>query len=418
MKYFNLPAINPEKIIHAVLMIAWVFFLFSSSGLRKLLIDRIYKTKLVVALMALYLTWRLISGLVSDESTYYFQLKTLGFEVFNYFSLYFIALSAWGSFEDARKFIIAIVITTTAVLAITVVESQTQHIYFAKYANVQEDATGRLAETIREKYRAGKYRVQANMEHPLVLAEYLMLAAPLFLYIALRQRKAFIKLLTGTAIMVLFFAIYKTDSRAALSALMMLVVLSPIIFLYSKYARKRGELFSITLVIFLAFLVLTVPLALESVFRIISGDLMAGSASTESRIYMIDKGIPLIDASPLFGYGIGVGGAKVGYILVSGLYSIDNYYLTIALDSGLPALLLLIAIKLYFLFKAGRLLLNHNAYDMYALSAIIVSLVGFFVMRSILTIPTNYWLVYILFAMIVLLDKNQGPHHAGQHGKI
>jgi hypothetical protein len=400
-RFSGFPALSPQKLALATLLIVWAVSLLISADMRIRLRERIALIRPLLVALIFLAAWRLLTVFSGDTTYWYFPLKTAISEILAYYLPFFVGLSALRSLKDVRAFLFLVCAGVALVCALAVYEAAISKNLFANYISLDEDYTGRLTETVREKYRAGKYRVQASFEHPLVLAEFLVVALPILVYLTLTTRRLLARILPFVLIPLSAFVVYKTDSRAGMSALIVIAALTPMLHALRVHRERRDYRSTLGLLVIPAVLVAS-PLLAEIIFGVISGEIVAGSAAADARAVMLHRGLPLILDQPLLGYGVDRGGRLVGVIISGGLYSIDNYFLSLALDSGLPAFLCYSFVLGYLALQAGRLAWHLGPHDRSLAVFLLLSVVGFGIMRAILSIPSNAWIFFLLGACIVV----------------
>jgi hypothetical protein len=121
-------------------------------------------------------------------------------------------------------------------------------------------------------------------------------------------------------------------------------------------------------------------------------------------------GISKILKRPALGYGVGLGNSELFYVVKNDTStqtspSTDNYYLTLILDSGIPASGLFVVtlgcfcwlgIKIYFIRDGEAELLA---------GMLGLSVLGIAVVKSVLSIDYNLLFMYLSFAMLIVLKE-------------
>ena len=412
-RFPGMPAINPEKILFVVLIFSWFWCALKDQETREKLVNLSRFALFPILCIILFIVWRGVTAFVGDLPPL-LGLKVVVTELLSYFIFFLIAYSCWDRVDHFKSFVYVVVLSATVVGLIGVYESSLSRNLFAQYVSLENDVTGRLTETLREKFRAGKYRVQSTAEHPLVLAEFMVIAFSCGLFLFAESKRLSHKFLLVMFLVLSTYIVYKTDSRAALTTLVFISAIFICLFSIRR-SRANSSIVGMIYGVMVPVAMLLIPIVVVIGQKIVSGDIMQGSASLSARQFMLDKGIPLVLDSPFVGYGVGQGGEKVGYVLDSGLYSIDNYYLTVALDSGLIALILYISILLWLGLHIFKLSLHKTSLGVVAIG-VFLTFIGFVTMRSILTIPTNSWLFFSVMGAVPMMMKmacgfNFNPPH-------
>ena len=88
-----------------------------------------------------------------------------------------------------------------------------------------------------------------------------------------------------------------------------------------------------------------------------------------------------------------------------GRISIDSYYLSLVLDSGVPALVAFVLLLSYFVFKGLRCSLTNRSDAALLAGMFSISVLGMLVMKLILSLSQNLPLLYLACAMILVLSE-------------
>jgi hypothetical protein len=194
-----------------------------------------------------------------------------------------------------------------------------------------------------QKIRDGVFRAQSVHTHPLSLGEHLAMMTPFALAFAVSASSRKHRLLWMLALLVLFVGALATSSRAALIVAPFALVVTVAIFSGRALRRFAGSPLRPVAGLLALVLVAASPLALAGAYRITVGQAGASTAnSSESRIDQIEMALPKIAKRPVAGYGSGRAARVLGYW--GRTLTVDNYYLTLALDLGIPGPLCLVGL--------------------------------------------------------------------------
>ena len=151
----------------------------------------------------------------------------------------------------------------------------------------------------------------------------------------------------------------------------------------------------------LATLLLASPL--QGLFDLlIRGDTTAEQMSTNVRAEMLSNGLRALAERPLIGYGDGRSPDIAGLVGRHGVRTIDNFYLSVAVDFGVVGLALLFGLLLVAVATMTAAIGNattaagRNLQSAYVATAIAV-LVG----QTVITVPDNMAIFYLLLALAV-----------------
>jgi len=264
--------------------------------------------------------------------------------------------------------------------------------------------------------RDSQYRVKATFHHPLLLAEYLVCMLPLLFYRFGRAR-----VLERAALAVLLamivWVIFKAQSRSAIVTALLVTLAFAGVFLARSFARKRLDARTVLSLLAIPLLLVFLAAAYAYVFELAVGRSRAEYASSIARLAMLAQGIPLLLAKPVFGYGIGNGPLTLGFLSERGKITLDNYYLSLTLDSGIPALVLLLALMVWAVNRGLRSVFAKDRGNAYMGAALSISVLAFAVMKSILATEHNFPLFFILLgALLVLRSQAATLEPASAHG--
>lgn len=206
-------------------------------------------------------------------------------------------------------------------------------------ANLLSPFIGDDAEWLRNvqsfKVRDGVFRVQATHTHPLSLGEHMAFTAPLALGFALAARKLPARALWAAAFGALVIAAIATSSRGAIIVIVLSVAAMTGLLVWRALKRVSASRWRpLAGLAFMAAVVIS-PLAAVSAYGSISGKGGVSAAnSTQSRLDQIEMAWPKIMKRPVGGYGSGRSARVLGYW--GRTLTLDNYYLSLALDLGFP----------------------------------------------------------------------------------
>jgi len=128
------------------------------------------------------------------------------------------------------------------------------------------------------------------------------------------------------------------------------------------------------------------------------------------RVVQLQKGIPLVVNNYLLGYGPG-NAASILNVGDANLPTIDNYYLSLSLESGIVSLLIFIIILLLFLKKTFNYMSNTSDISSKICSACFYSLIAFSISLSVLSLKVNFPFIFIIFAFVLVLENYKIEHN-------
>lgn len=253
----------------------------------------------------------------------------------------------------------------------------------------------------------GAHRVQASYTTSLGFAEFLALTTPFVLHWAVHAQRLLHRLAALCLLPLIFWTILLTDSRLGVVGFFLSLLFYLFIHGVMKWRSERRGLLGPAIV--LAYPLLFAGFLLSTVFigrlgRMIWGG-GAQSYSTQARIEQYDKGLTLFLQNP-FGYGIGRGGATLGFTNQAGVGTIDTYYLLILLEYGAIGFLLFYGLFLAALWKSAHILLKSpppGGSEEGLLIPLVISLGNWIVIKSIFAQPDNHPLAFAMLGMTAAL---------------
>ena len=405
IKIGALPGLNLQRIFIILLIISWLFSLLSSPRCYNELLNTIKTYRYLVLNLLAYFLWRYISISKSDNFILSFYAATNDF--ISYFIVFMIGLTVWHSSKQLSRVVFLLIVLSIIVSLIGIYEGHVEKNIFEQFVPITSEYTSQALEAkIRDSYR-----VQATFEHPLVLAEYFVFVIPLALVMAVNSRSLFYRILGSAAVILDGLALWKTGSRTGIVVLIGLGFLAAawkfwLVLKRSKDYKVVGLLFA-----FLPVLLAIAALGFLVINHLIQGRSSEEASSTVTRIVQLDLGIPLIFKHPLLGYGPGTGAILLDIRNESGLPTIDNYYLSIALESGLPALV-------FFTFAFGYIILLSLQTLRFGFAfngGFALAFIGFVLCLPALSITAFFPLVFLSFSLVTAMKSLSERHEKTQY---
>lgn len=249
------------------------------------------------------------------------------------------------------------------------------------------------------KIRDGVFRAQGPHTHPLSLGEFLAVLAPVVFGLAISARKSGARLAFAVCLLLIVGGALATNSRGAFLAIAVSMSAAGAIFAVRFLRRAAAWRFRPAAGLVMALALLASPAIVVGAAGVVTGQAGESAArSSQGRIEQIEQAIPKIMQRPVAGYGPGRAARVLGFWGLT--LTIDNYYLSLALDLGLPGPLVFAAI----LMAMGGLALARAGRSPRELAAIHVGLAGsaaaMLLMRSITSQTANLGLLYLLLGMM------------------
>jgi O-antigen ligase len=244
--------------------------------------------------------------------------------------------------REFERLVKAFVLGGVIVAVIAIVEALTQQLMAIVLSPlIQGDAVW-LQNVQLQKIRDGFFRAQASHTHPLSLGEHMAFVAPFALALAARAKDSRVRWLWGAAFALILLGAFATNSRGAALGMTIALGFMAAIFTVRFFRRPRAARFRPVIGLATALMLLASPVIAVGTYAMISGKGgVSASNSTQSRLDQMEQAWPKILKRPVLGYGAGRSSRILGFW--GQTLTIDNYYLTLALDFGFPGPLAFIA---------------------------------------------------------------------------
>jgi O-antigen ligase len=267
--------------------------------------------------------------------------------------------------------------------------------------------TGYVASALTEKIR-GSYRAQAGFLHPLVLAEYLILTIPIAISFVKIKVSKHIKLASVTVLTLGVYTLISTGSRAGVLIFILQLGLMFLFKLIRDLKNQREIMPIIRSFVMIAVIFTGIPISYNFASLALEGQSNSESMSTQARIDQFNLGLDTFEKHPLVGWGPGLAVDHVASSNVTtGEKSVDNYYLTVAADSGLPAFILFFCLVVTYYRKARKLMAKLESPYSNISDGLSFSLFGFFIFCAVLSTFEVFTLAYVYFALLTKLEVFQ-----------
>jgi len=401
VKIDPLPGINLTRVIIFVLMSLYLFNVVAHARFQnyavKTLSQNIWP---VFAVMTPFYLWNLLTITQSPRMSY--AIFAAGKDVIFCFVLFVIAITVWRDPRQLYRIILLLVVSSIIILAIGMIEAIMENNVF-QWLMPEDYVSGNKAfESIK---RDGIYRIKGTFTHPLALASYSTMILPVA-YWLWRHGYGRHRWLGFVAAVGMIFVSWMTGSRAALLVIT-LMTYGLVSALFLRWAgRVKGFLKPLILPVALAAILASSYLVLGVGQSLGQGKTEMETGSTTIRLFQLNKGIPLVLSKPLMGFGPG----ESAMVLDVGQKSktIDNYYLTLLLESGIPSLLLFLFILLYFLRLAWKLMAERGMPLPGLAGAMFFAIAGNVAFMAILSLEQTMPLMFLFFAALIALRRTSG----------
>lgn len=396
-----LPDINPVRLLYWGLIAIWMFSMIASREFRSALWARLARFKMFFWLITLFSLWQIVSGFASEFWFYsvYYALKALipGYVVF------LVAVTIYKNLEELEQAVMMIVIAAVIASLIGFAEAVHGSNLFVRFFPSDPERLQGMAWIMLEKSREGALRISSTFSHPLALAEYLSMCLPLAAYLMFKGTTRARRWLGMLAIPIIIAAIYLTHARSALIAVGAVVAIYAAIAGLSGMRQSRRFSHSLLGAFVLVVVAASSIVALGSAMQLAEGRTAEERGSTQARIIMYQRGVAAIDKQPLLGYGPGLAAYTIGRLPGQVNLTIDSYFLSVALESGVLGLFLYSWLLLYPIYRGSRLAMaDRGRYGWLGLS-FALALLAFAVEKTVLSLTNNFDFSWVLTGMLLTL---------------
>lgn len=396
-----LPTKNPQRLVWAAAIAYWLYTLSTNRELRERLARRLAQPGLVWLALGL-LGWRALSVPFSEYSGYGVFIVVR--EYFEYLPALMFALTWLRGLGDVRRLARWVTLAMGVVCALALAEYLRGENLFLALVPYDPSNENFLRAVVESKMRGGEYRVQGSFDHPLLLAQFLGVALPLALWLAWTDPSWRMRLFTIATLLVLPAVMWFTRTRTALGLTAFVGALAATLVAIAAVRQPRADGGNLRAAIGLVGLAAVGVAVLAFMVQLAVGRTEEESSSTQVRLLMLERGLDAMIASPLVGDGPGVGGFQAAVIGTGGLVTLDSYWLMLLLESGLPALLMLLAMLAAGSWRLVTAMAHGLDEANLARLSLGLAMLSFALSTAVLGTPHNLPFMYLLIGALVALD--------------
>lgn len=405
-----LPSLTPQKLLTYALVGLCLLQLAFSSTVANRFRKNIKENQDIVKVLGALILIKVVAGFLSVAPFY--ALNLVYYETLTTVGLLFITIIVADRRNNLAPIFYAMLFSVGVIGCFAIVEAIVGRNILEPF--IPQDR-GMLA--LIDKGREGVRRLQGTFASPLVLAEFSAMMIPVVL-LATKPRFGAVKVTLMTlGVAVLLAAVYGSRTRTAVGFVLIVGGFSLTFALRQFLANKRYNPVLRAIVAFyggITFLA-AVALVVWLIYSLASGysiDQALGiseraqtlyQGGRDARLIQLEMALPRIFESPLWGYGSGIGGSVVGFVGSNNMLTLDSYLLLTTVDSGIPAMLLILALFGGCCWKANALAKRSTGLDAQWLRMIALSLacVTFFTIFSPLS--DLFPLAFVLIGCLIIL---------------
>lgn len=319
--------------------------------------------------------------------------------------MFFATVWVLRSLRSIERWIIAYVIMIAILGLLAVWEAQWQQVLWANSVpSIFQIDDPSIERILAGSYRlTGQYRVQTTATTPLSFAELMALAVPFLLYLMDKYPRLWVILGCLFIDGLIIYGLIQADARLGFVGMLVGHFLYLFYYVFNRRRQHPKSLVGAALVVALPVLVLIGVLVVLFVGRVRVRVLGSGQHewSNQARLDQTAAAFEKIWASPVFGFGSGEGGPRLGFVNGEGVLTIDSYYLMILMDYGFVGFAVFYGMLVYAIVVCSKLAINSPIADARRIAAAIAIFTAeFLVIKSVLAQEANHPLAFIMLGAV------------------
>lgn len=400
-----MPWITAARLIGLPMVVLLLICLSQSPDFRREMAAKLRANIWLTRLMTVYVVLCVLSIGFSSQPVSSANLLVVG--LVNWVAVFLVALYVLSKDANIDRFVRLVWLAVVVWFALGIWEGAVGHVPWAynipPFLKVEDE----LLQTIINGSRraaTGIYRVQGKYTTPLSLAEFMALATPIFIHLAMTAKSRVKRVFAAATLPAIFFVMLATDSRLGVLGFLLAFVIYLFFWSARQWKTVKGSLLGPALslaypFIFISFLAATVLIG--RLRRLVWGT-GAQASSTDSRQAQLEMGWADFIARP-WGYGFGRAADTLGYRDLAGRLTIDNYYLSVTLDIGIIGLCVYLAMFLVTIYRGGsRSITDHDEISGWIVP-VGVSLINFVIIKSVLSQVEGHAFAFALLGFLAAL---------------
>ncbi len=394
----GLPGVNPFTLLTMGMLALVLIHLLAVPAYSRRVAEVFRAGGSVGVLVLIWFAWRIIA---TAFGKYPLAQEIELFKEIVYIGSFFLFALALGAYPNGPRDVVRVLVLCGLVAAgVGLVEGfmhKNPFVGLISMAGADGDTARTLANIASDKVREGAFRAQSTFDHPIVFAQFVAALLPLALYCAAHEKGKLWRFVGALAVPVALAAIAKSGSRAGIVSVA--VAFAAVGFVWWLRALIYGRVSKVLAIVALPAFLMLIVVAVAVISELAGGRSQHEISSTNTRLFMLRTGINALWDSPILGFGHGMSVLKAGVQGAGGVWTIDNYFLTLALDYGYVGLLLFWGLVTWF---GVRLLRHsvHNSGECGALSgAVLAGVISLTAAFSALSIYQNMSMLWLMFGI-------------------
>lgn len=403
LKIGGTPNMAPVRLIRGLGIAAGLFFLFRDPERSDMFYRRLRENWGALIVLLAFYGFRLSTIFVGHQEALQL-LSYIKYEFWSYLSMFFLTLLVVRDERDVRKLVQLVVVVSALIGLLAVVEFRLKRNIFQGIISVSNEY---VLAVLRDKTRDNAYRAESTFEHPIVLGQFFAMILPCCWYVLRHGDHKWLRATGGFAFLMGFVAIFASGSRSALALAVPILILMGMweIWLWLKRSNNRPAQYLVLLQFPL--LLGVFGMVLYYLKNIATGTTQETRGSASVRIDMLYAGLHKVDAAMLMGHGVGEATNVVTFVGTNGVRTLDNYYLVIALESGLIGLGLNLLMWGYFFWRSLGFMGDRNV-DRSRIGLLLsLAFLTHIIIMTIHALQSLTWLLMIMFALFLILSERR-----------
>ena len=380
-----LPIFTPPRILFYVLTAIFFYDMAVSRVRRGRLLYVVQQQRYLVGAAFVFFALGALSVIVAEGKSAAAQAYIR--QVIIWGIPFLIGLTYVRNFSDFSKIIKAVILGAVVISFFAIGEVLTKTLLVKVLSPLIMTQAEWLAIAQSTKIRDGVFRAQSTHTHPISLAEFLSFCVPVCAMYAYRAR-SHARLLWAGVLLVIVLGALATNSRAAIIAVAATGMLTSALICRQILASNASAHIRPLVGLAILFLVAASPIAAVGGYVLTTGEVGTSTArSSQARIDQINIAWPKIKKRPVGGYGVGRATRIVGYYGTA--LTLDNYYLSLAIDRGIPGPIVFLAVLVLGSLGSYRAANGASTENIAPLYGFAVALAGIIITRMIISQTGN-----------------------------
>ena len=412
LKLGPVPIITPPRLVLYALSAIWMIDMLSSPLRRGQFISGLKRGGPVSFFVLVFFAMSLVAAPLAQGRS--LAIQELFRQLIIWLVPFCIAVTYVRRSREFRRIVLLLAIAAVINAVIAVTEKATGRLLASVLSPFITGSAEWLQITQMQKIRDGVFRAQGTHTHPLSVGEFIALMTPFAVVYAMKAKTFLMRWVWAAAGASLMLGALATSSRGALVAIVVSLGATAVMLVYRFLTKAETSRFKPLVGFALLILIATSPVTLIGAKKYISGEGGASaSRSSQARLDQIEMAWPKIMKRPLNGYGSGRSARILGYY--GRALTIDNYYLSTALDLGLPGPIIFAGLMISLGLASAKRMLTGPPRDQLIYMAFLAAIISFATTRTIVAMGGNFSFMYILFGAFAgaapFVRKKRRPHY-------